>query len=123
MPEFPSLAQVIARHEQINGGFLWCCLCGTDFDSTNQSHAEHVAQQIQEAEREVCTISTVEQLDALARSVPAYKFDGIVIKDCYGHIYESSAGGNWTLLGGGWECTGQEVRLPALLLWRPPGGG
>lgn len=69
MSEFPTLAEVVAKHAD-----FWIggesphrsCTCGwTDYGPRAQVSREQFAVHVREEWRDACTITTVEQLDAL----------------------------------------------------------
>lgn len=109
----PSMRDVAAQHRwsMIKHG----CLC--DDERTYGEWPAHFAA----AWREVCTIRTVEQLDALP--------EGAIIRDRGGRVFEQTT--NWRCAGKGftawWSETGEEGEassdelddLPALLIWSP----
>ncbi|HVX56255.1 MAG TPA: hypothetical protein VHA37_00860 [Candidatus Saccharimonadales bacterium] len=114
--EFPSLAQVLAKHQRT--ALYWfrsSCECGWSQDLHNtyktctQLHAEHQADMW----REVCTITTVEQLDQL----PA----GSILRDANEFTFEKSPDGEgdtpWWYDGDPHDIG--EIDLPARLLHNP----
>lgn len=120
MTDFPSLAQVLARHESMRDPYRRCqvCICDrwSDTDHGDNGHHTHVAHQA-DAWREACTIRTVEELEALP--------DGATVRGANGHAFEKSSE-SWTFDDRRWGEAGnsspdrsEDIKLPALLIWHP----
>lgn len=109
MPEIPTHAQVLKDHALFQGS----CLCGWPEDAPGlHDHAEHQAA----AWREACTITTVDQLDAL----PV----GSVVMP----LWYLDAGPCWKLSDGWFGVFSDKPMYPlgsrqkgnaALLVWHP----
>lgn len=117
MSEFPSLSEVLAKHEAMRDPFRQCqvCICDewADTDHGDNGHHTHVDHQ-GAAWRESCTIRTFEELDAL----PAL---AVISSDP-----EVTGDGNrwtWERFDEGWFTTAFGPAgypdLPALLIWHP----
>lgn len=119
MTEFPSLAEVLARH-QWRGEILGCD-CGWDWPEQRtyfcgedariaKAHIEHQA----EMWRESCTIRTFEQLDAL----PA-----LAVISSNPEVTGDGNRWTWERFDEGWFTTAFGPAgypdLPALLIWHP----
>lgn len=112
MIEFPTLAEVVAKHAD-----FWIggerphrsCTCGwTDYGPHAQVSREQFAEHLSEMWREACTVTTVDQLDALPNQSIVLFPDGDP---------DSKWEGQW-----GWSRgTLEEIlRVDAvLLLWHP----
>ncbi|NOQ62844.1 hypothetical protein, partial [Mycolicibacterium fortuitum] len=101
MSEFPTLAEVVAKHadtwhgekryymQRITQPGFRSCTCGQwiDEDPAAQFSRKSFAVHVREAWAEACTITTVEQLDALpVRSV---------VRDADGDVHEMDDCGFW----------------------------
>lgn len=118
--EHPTLAEVIEKHRWVSRStttrYVAACVCGWEKDIVNtqrtglQLHGEHV----ESVWRDACTITTVEQLDALppesivkseGGSVACRFYDGI-----HGVTFGDERPFKWTVLAS---------ELPAVVLWHP----
>lgn len=117
MSETPTLAKVVGLHERGYSAFNQCDYCTCDewsatSDRRNNGHLTH-GEHVQAVWRELCTIETVEQLDALPEQA-------VVRNIAFGVVFEKTIendGKEW------WDSIHGELRasvsLPALLIWHP----
>lgn len=123
MSEFPTLAEVVAKHadtwhgekryymQRITQPGFRSCTCGQwiDEDPAAQFSRKSFAVHVREAWAEACTITTVEQLDALpVRSV---------VRDADGDVHEMDDCGFWRAPR--YPSILNAVVFPARLLWHP----
>jgi hypothetical protein len=98
MSEFPSLAEILARHaDWVSDGARLCSCFWTDQSENASSSRRLWSEHVEATWREACTISTVEQLHALP--------DRAVMAMRKGQVFYVYA------------VTGND--LPALLIWHP----
>ncbi|MES5383892.1 hypothetical protein ABVN64_30305 [Mycolicibacterium conceptionense] len=126
MSEFPTLAEVVAKHADfwIGGDSPHrSCTCGwTDYGPHAQVSREQFAEHVREAWMDACTITTVEQLRAISPTPES--LSGALIKsfgDGLGGVLELNDDGTWNDYdrADGEHIDASEVHLPALLIWHP----
>lgn len=116
MPEFPTLAQVLAPHADYVSNLARHCSCGKWHDHGLTAPISRLPFSKHQADvwREACTIRTADQLNSL-RANPAH-CEGPIVKDSDGDVFEANDDGSWCEMGDYRRVTPQ---LPALLLWHP----
>ncbi|MFV8169877.1 hypothetical protein [Mycolicibacterium peregrinum] len=136
MSEFPTLAEVVARHadtwhgekryymQRITQPGFRSCTCGQwiDEDPAAQFSRKSFTVHVREAWADACTITTVEQLDALPMgAVIRTTEDRVALKS--GESWGNASGYRswWSAADGEeFDCSSDELDdLPALLLWHP----
>lgn len=125
MSAAPRLVDVLDEHHNLGGVFTWACDCGADSQDVEfrgVSHSEHQAA----VWREVCTIHTAEQLDALPTGAVVWCRDRVDVDgDMWGagswqkSTRMASADGSWFWWAMDYGDPAGEVPLPALLVWHP----
>lgn len=116
MSETPSLAKVVGLHQAVYATFSqnYVCTCDewADTDRRNNGHLTH-GEHVQAVWRELCTIETVEQLDALPEQA-------VVRNIAFGVVFECTVENDGSVV---WSSTsGLErptVMLPALVIFHP----
>jgi len=113
MSDFPSRQEVLALHQYSEGPDAYC-LCGHPEPlNENTDMATHQLAILGEA----CRVTTVDQLDALVPDPSGY--EGHIVKDATGEIWEANDDGSWTKMGTSGSRAASDIELPALLLWSP----
>lgn len=136
MSEFPTLAEVVAKHadtwhgekryymQRITQPGFRSCTCGQwiDEDPAAQFSRKSFTVHVREAWVDACTITTVEQLRAISPTPES--LSGALIKsfgDGLGGVLELNDDGTWNDYdrADGEHIDASEVHLPALLIWHP----
>lgn len=121
--QFPTLAEVVADHFRCDewGGPSWDCGADPHCDGGGTSYVDY-AEHVQDVWRDACTITTVEQLDALPIGSVVRSLGGTDIGDIYVNWADhhlASLYGPWYRSGYEVPCPSDEVDLPAVVLYIP----
>jgi hypothetical protein len=114
--DFPSLAEVLARHvDWVSEGVRLCSCFWTDSSPEASSSRLAWAEHVQAEWDRACRIETVERLNALP--------DDAIVGDNSGEAWRKSGmyypDEPWWAAGHDVEQPATEIRLPARLLWHP----